>query len=209
VTNATTTTEQTMVGGWPQPSAGPQPSTGAQPPTGPQPSAGPQPSTELQPLTGPRPPAAETGQRRRVWPTALLVGALALGAAGLGVGIYSLVHTPAEVVGPIGPRGATGATGPQGIVGAQGPAGAVGPAGVAQPPVGTELVAKTACPAGQVLMGGGAQLSTSNPAGAGDVALHTSFPSDAKTWEVVAVVTATLGAGQTMSVKPYVLCGVR
>jgi hypothetical protein len=73
------------------------------------------------------------------------------------------------------------------------------------PPVGTALVARTQCPAGKVLLSGGAQvsvgLSTKN------VALQSSFPLSADTWQAVGVVTAPLAPSQVMTMKPYVLCG--
>jgi hypothetical protein len=74
------------------------------------------------------------------------------------------------------------------------------------PAVGTQVVATTSCPAGTVLMSGGAQVSAP---GASDrnVALRSSFPLNSRTWRAVAVVTGPLGSGQMMSMKPFVLCG--
>jgi hypothetical protein len=36
--------------------------------------------------------------------------------------------------------------------------------------------------------------------------LVSSYPSAAGTWTAIGVVTASLGAGQTMTVRAYVLC---
>jgi hypothetical protein len=73
------------------------------------------------------------------------------------------------------------------------------------PAVGTALVARSQCPAGKITLSGGASvvsgLSTKN------VQLQSSFPLNSTTWETVAIVTGPLGAGQVMSMKPYVLCG--
>ncbi len=152
-----------------------------------------------------------------------MIGALIIGLAGLGTGIYAITKTPSKVSGPVGP---TGATGPEGPAGATGPTGAAGPTGPAGPPSaltvgsiitapavataaaapsGTELAAKVSCPAGKVVLSGGGQVSTSR--GTQRVALSSSFPVDAVTWEVVGAVIAKLPAGVTMSVTPFAICG--
>lgn len=89
------------------------------------------------------------GLSTRKW-IALLVAAVALSAAGTGLGMVFLGGTssaqsagPQGPEGPPGPRGATGAPGPtgpqgvpgtQGLTGKQGPPGPAGPRGPAGPP---------------------------------------------------------------------------
>jgi hypothetical protein len=76
------------------------------------------------------------------------------------------------------------------------------------PPVGTVLVAMTACPTGKILMSGSAQVSAPGVVADRNVGLRSSIPLNADTWETVAIVTAPLGPGIAMSMKPYVVCGV-
>lgn len=129
---------------------------------------------------------------------------------------------PAGAVGPIGPKGATGPAGPAGAPGKQGAPGPAGPpgsvakAGVVRPtaltsapnpPVGAVLVARTSCPAHTVLLSGGAQVSAPGVVGDRNVELRSSFPLNATTWQTVAEVTGPLGAGNAMTLHPYVLCG--
>ena len=156
------------------------------------------------------------------------MASLIVGLGGLGVGIFAVATMPAKTSGPRGPAGATGATGAQGPQGAAGPAGSAGPAGptgapgtvasasvvwgptltsAPNPPVGTVLVAQTACPAGKVLVSGSAQVTAPGLADR-NVVLRSSFPLTGNLWQTVAMVTAPLGAGLSMSMKPYVLCGV-
>lgn len=148
----------------------------------------------------------------------LLVVALLLGAAGLGVGIYA-----AHKVAQPGHAGAQGNTGPTGATGPAGPKGAPGPAGqpgtVVSPTVvagsvvstsaaaagGTTLTTSTSCPVGKVLLSGGAQVTASGATK--DVALQSSYPANDTTWQTTAVVVTALPAGDVMTVKPYVLCG--
>ncbi len=129
--------------------------------------------------------------------------------------------------GPAGPKGATGLTGKQGSQGPVGPAGAkgaIGPVGAsgtivssstvsgttvlsaADPPVGTTVTATVSCPQGQILLGGGAQVSVQG-APSKNVALRSSFPSAGNGWRAVAYVSGPLGVGEQMAVHPYVLCG--
>jgi hypothetical protein len=151
-----------------------------------------------------------------------MAASAAIGLAGLGVGVDALQSAPASgPIGARGPAGTQGAVGPQGIqgvVGKEGPAGSPGTIAATtvvsstalvsapNPPVGTVLVATTSCPIGEALLGGGAQLSAS---GASDrnVELRSSFPLTTKTWQTVGLVTASLGSGHSMTMKPYVLCG--
>ncbi len=159
------------------------------------------------------------------WLVPVVVASLIVGLGGLGVGIYAVATTPAKTSGPRGPAGATGATGAQGPQGIAGPAGAAGPTGAPgtvasasvvggttmtsapNPPVGTVLVAQTACPIGKILMSGSAQVTAPGIADR-NVVLRSSIPLTGNLWQTVAMVTAPLGAGLSMSMKPYVLCGV-
>jgi hypothetical protein len=156
------------------------------------------------------------------WLMPVVIGALVVGLAGLGVGIYAVVKIPAMTSGPTGAAGATGKQGVQGVQGPAGPQGAAGPAGTVaatsivaattlssapDAPVGTALVAKTGCPIGKVLLSGGAQVSASSPADDHNVVLSSSFPLSDTMWQTVAHVTGPLAAGVSMNMKPYVLCG--
>jgi len=152
-----------------------------------------------------------------------------VGLAGLGVGIYAVAKMPAKTSGPRGPVGRAGAAGTQGPQGVPGPTGAAGPPGPSgpagtiasasvvagltltsapNPPVGTVLVAMTACPLGKILMSGSAQVSAPGVVADRNVGLRLSIPLNASTWETVGIVTAPLGPGIAMSMKPYVVCGV-
>jgi hypothetical protein len=174
-------------------------------------------------LSSERAPAGVDDAKRTKLPAlaiAAMVAALLLGLAGVSLGAYAVAKPPEKVVGPRGPQGQQG---PQGIPGQQGPEGKPGlqgppgsvsaPTVVAattlstspNPAVGTALVARSQCPAGKIMLSGGASvvsgLSTKN------VQLQSSFPLNATTWETVAIVTGALSPGQVMSMKPYVLCG--
>lgn len=159
-----------------------------------------------------------------------LVAAVVLGLAGVGLGAVALVRTPPTVVGPTGPRGprgTAGPVGPRGAVGQTGRQGPVGPAGAPgtvkavevvrpspdltgpDPAVGAVLVGRTDCPAHTVLLGGGAQVSAPGVVGDRNVELRSSFPLSSHRWQVVAEVTGPLGAGNAMTMQPYVLCGKR
>jgi hypothetical protein len=152
----------------------------------------------------------------------VIIGSIVVGLAGLGTGIYAVVKIPTKVTGPVGKIGPVGPVGATGATGATGPAGPVGPAGpsgtltpgkvVTSPPVataaaapaGTRLVATVTCPLGTVLLGGGGQVTANGIAQ--KVALASSFPVDASTWQVAGVVIVGLSPGLTMSVTPYALC---
>jgi len=178
-------------------------------------------------VAGPGPTPAN---KQSTWVVPVVIVALVVGLAGLGVGIYAVAKMPAKTSGPqglTGPPGPPGAEGKAGAPGATGPKGDPGPAGPAgtiaatsifaattltsapDPPVGTVLVAKTACPTtGEVLLSGGAQVSAPGVVPDRNVELRSSFPLTAKEWQTVAIVTGSLGAGVSMSMKPYVVCGV-
>ena len=175
-------------------------------------------------VTGTVPTAVKPVPR---WVVPTVIGALVIGLAGLGVGVYALVKMPAKTSGPTGAVGATGKEGVPGPAGPTGPAGAAGPPGpagtiaatslvtattlssAADAPVGTVLVAKTVCPTGRILLSGGAQVSASSAAANQYVVLSSSFPLSESTWQSDAIVTGPLGAGVTMSMKPFVVCGAR
>ena len=159
------------------------------------------------------------------WVVPVVVAALVVGLAGLGAGAYAVATMPAKTSGPQGPagvRGTMGPQGPQGVPGATGQRGPVGPAGTiattsivsstaltsaADPAVGTVLVARTSCPAGKVLLSGGAQVYAPGAQADRNVVLRSSFPVSATKWQTVALVTGPLGAGASMTMKPYVVCG--
>ena len=70
------------------------------------------------------------------------------------------------------------------------------------------MTATASCPAGKILLGGGAEVTTT--AAAKERAhLVSSFPSAAASWTATGVVgIAALGAGQTMTVRAYAVCTV-
>jgi hypothetical protein len=168
----------------------------------------------------PRPPSSTSLPR---WALPALIGAIVLGLAGLGTGIYAIAKTPTKVSGPVGSTGATGPAGPPGATGPAGPTGPIGPAGAVgtsmttsivtspalatavNPPVGTQLTAKVDCPVGTIVLSGGAEVSAS---GAHQkVAIASSFPVSTTTWEVVSVVLARLPTSVAMTMTPFALCG--
>jgi hypothetical protein len=178
-------------------------------------------SETLENVTPTRPPSG--------WVAPLVLAALVVGLAGLGVGLYAVATTPAATSGPRGPAGPAGAkgdTGLQGVSGVTGAAGPTGPAGPSgtmastlivgaatmtsapNPPVGAVLVAQTSCPKGDILVSGTAQVSAPGVVADRNVQLRLSIPLTADVWESVAIVTAPLGPGIAMSIKPYVVCGV-
>jgi hypothetical protein len=155
------------------------------------------------------------------WTTTIVIVALVLGLAGLGVGLYALATQPAKVSGPTGSQGQTGAQGPQGpqgVEGKQGPAGSVASTTIERgttkvtdpdPAPGAVLDAMTSCPTGTILLSGGAQVSAPGLTADRNVALRSSFPMNETTWETVALVTGPLGQGVSMSMTPYVICGAQ
>jgi hypothetical protein len=168
-------------------------------------------------------PAMPRDAKQPRWVVPVVVAALIVGLAGVGVGAYAVATTPAKTSGPqgaVGPRGATGPQGPQGVAGqpgVAGPAGTVAAVSIVQgialkttpnPDVGTTLAAKTSCPAGQVLLDGGAQVSAPGVLADRNVDLRSSYPYSATQWQTVAITTGPLGAGVSMTMKPYVVCGV-
>lgn len=176
----------------------------------------PRPTIQLHPVS----PADRRSQSPAL--AALLVAAMVLGAAGLGVGTWALASAP--TAGPAGARGAVGPQGPQGAIGKTGPVGPAGKPGAPgtitgsirvepspivsapDPSVGTVVEAQTSCPAGEVLLSGGAEVSAP---GQGDrnVVLRSSFPLNATTWQSVGMVIGPLGAGNAMTLRPFVMCG--
>jgi hypothetical protein len=171
--------------------------------------------------------------RRLVWGG--LIAALVVSLASLGIAVWALTRPPQTGgVGPRGAQGPVGTRGPQGVQGIQGPVGSVGTLGKQgvqgpkgtpgsvgssqvvtgaimqtgpNPSVGTVLTTTTPCPAQMVLLSGGATVTTT--AGpSSNVFLRTSIPVSSSAWRFVAQVTGLLGAGQAMTLKPYVVCGV-
>jgi hypothetical protein len=136
--------------------------------------------------------------------------------------------------GDPGTQGSQGVQGPPGIQGVQGPAGVPGKQGAPGPkgltgaagalrtsalvagtpltttpgaPAGTALTSTTACPAHTVLLSGGASVAATGSTAAANVVLRSSYPVSTQAWRTVGQVTADLGVGQTMTLKPFVLCG--
>ena len=182
----------------------------------------------LRDRTAPQSPQRPGDTKSRTWVVPVVVAALVIGLAGLGVGAYAVATMPAKTSGPQGPQGPAGpagATGPQGQQGVPGVKGATGPTGPAgalattsvvastalksapDPAVGTVLVAKTSCPAGKILLSGGAQVSAPGVQADRHVELRSSFPFSATQWQTVSIVTGSLGAGGVMTMKPFVVCG--
>lgn len=154
--------------------------TGFQGPPGPQGVAGPAGPQGAQGPIGPAGPAGPEGPIGPAGPPGPIGPAGPAGPAGA-----QGIPGPQ---GPAGPTGATGAKGDTGATGAQGPQGVPGPAGVS----GFVQVSGTAstllggvygsavvhCPAGKVVIGGGAQN------GGSQIYLTDTRPADADTWIV-------------------------
>ena len=159
-----------------------------------------------------------------------LVTAIVLGMAALGVGITALVTVPSAISGPRGPAGAPGQVGAQGPPGPAGPAGQKGDAGTPgpagtiaatkvvlgahassppNPPIGTAVTGVASCPADYVLLSGGGRVAAFGAAADRNVILRDSFALNATTWQAVGITTGPLGAGITMNVAPYVICGLK
>lgn len=170
-------------------------------------------------LADPTHAATTTPEKWPRWVVPVVIAALVLGLAGLGVGAYAVATTPAKTSGPQGPAGVQGATGPQGPQGAKGepgPAGTIAATSIItstpvtsspDAAVGTVLEAKTSCPVGKVLLSGGAEVSASTTQADRKAVLRSSFPSSTTEWQTVAIVIRPLGAGVSVTMKPYVLCG--
>ena len=82
--------------------------------------------------------------------------------------------------------------------------------GIAGDNTGTQITATASCAAGEVLLGGGGDVTTN---GVGNLkrrtVLASSYPSSTTTWTVVGVVTdSNLAATQTMSVTAFALCSL-
>jgi hypothetical protein len=75
-------------------------------------------------------------------------------------------------------------------------------------PSGTVVTANVSCPAGKVVLGGGAETTTSKPDDRFRFAFVASYPSDASTWRASGVVTVTLSSGATATITPYALCSL-
>lgn len=190
--------------------------------------SGPATVSEMRTASTPEAPQGSWDDKGRKWVVPVVVASLVVGLAGLGVGAYAVATTPAKTSGPQGPAGPPGAAGAQGqqgvpgVKGEPGPAGPAGPAGALaattivsstalksapDPAVGTVLVAKTSCPAGKILVSGGAQVSAPGVQADRNVELRSSFASSSLQWQTVSIVTGPLGAGVVMTMKPFVVCG--
>jgi hypothetical protein len=76
------------------------------------------------------------------------------------------------------------------------------------PPTGTVVVARTSCPMGDILLSGGGQVSAPSPASNRNVSLRESFPLSTTEWQTVAITHGPLASGETMTLRPFVVCGV-
>jgi hypothetical protein len=161
---------------------------------------------------------------------ALLLGVIALGVAIAAHGSTPTPRVQAGHAGPTGQRGAAGSrgrVGPQGAQGLTGPAGPAGPAGAAgrdgtvagateisgapvatapNPYPGTSATATASCPAGSFLLSGGGQ-ATAPVGGGADVALESSAPLNATTWQAIGAVVNSMPSGDAMTVRAWVVCG--
>jgi hypothetical protein len=76
----------------------------------------------------------------------------------------------------------------------------------ANAPAGTIVTASVSCPAGTVVLGGGARVTVSAATQNQRVVLRASYPSSTTAWTAEAIVITTLTGGNTGRITPYVLC---
>jgi hypothetical protein len=165
-----------------------------------------------------------------------VIAALVVALVSVGVAVWALIRGPeAGQVGPRGAQGARGTQGPQGVQGLQGIQGPVGSMGAmgkqgvqgakgtpgtlrssqvvsgaliqtgSNPAVGSVLTTTTSCPAQTAILSGGATVTTTGGLSS-NVSLRSSIPVSSSAWRFVAQVTDVLGAGQAMTLKPFVVC---
>ncbi|MEN9582597.1 MAG: hypothetical protein RL641_551 [Candidatus Parcubacteria bacterium] len=123
---------------------------------------------------------------------------------------------PTGQVGPIGPQG------PQGEPGVSGSSGGVSgsqiivgatdtytepSAGTGVTTAGAQVTSTATCPAGKVLLGGGAEVVTTD-SGKYKVSVTSSYPSSATVWTAIATEMADLTADKTMTVTAYAVCTI-
>jgi hypothetical protein len=78
----------------------------------------------------------------------------------------------------------------------------------ANAPQNTLVTATATCPSGKVLLGGGAQVTTTATQKS-RTALVSSYASSTTVWTAIGVVaTGALGSGNTMTVTAYALCSL-
>jgi hypothetical protein len=78
---------------------------------------------------------------------------------------------------------------------------------VADPAVGTNLIATVSCPTGKLLIGGGGQATASGAGNNFHTQVQSSYPLANNAWRVTAMVTAPLGPGSAMELRPCAICG--
>jgi len=75
------------------------------------------------------------------------------------------------------------------------------------PNTGTVVGPATAsCPAGTVVLGGGADVTVAPAGQDGRAATRSSYPSSASQWTAVGTVIQNINGGRRVTVTPYVLC---
>ncbi len=134
---------------------------------------------------------------------------------------------PVGEKGPVGDRGEKGETGDKGERGEQGLPGPTGSGGgetlavmrvmgttsvYTEPSSGTgvssagaQVFSTATCPEGSFILGGGAEVTTSDT-GKEKVVLSASYPSDVYNWQAAAAEVADLVAGKTMTLTAYAIC---
>lgn len=76
------------------------------------------------------------------------------------------------------------------------------------PQMHTTATATATCPAGTVLLGGGAAAANSNAAEPANVQIIVSRPVTGNAWQATGVIDVGLGTANRMTVTAYALCTV-
>jgi hypothetical protein len=70
----------------------------------------------------------------------------------------------------------------------------------------TTLTVTATCPAGTVLLGGGARVANSDATHPARVGIISSEPTGASSWQAIGVVTTGLGQSNAMTVTAFAVC---
>jgi hypothetical protein len=62
---------------------------------------------------------------------------------------------------------------------------------------------------GDLLLSGGGQVSAPSAASDRNVGLRDSFPLSPTVWQTVGITNGPLGPDETMTLRPFVVCGVK